>query len=215
MGESFYKLTLVTNRQDTPLTDYLYFISSCASAGITAVQLREKHQSRDFLLMFGRELKRMLDPLHIPLIVNDDLKLALELDASGVHLGQSDGDPAYARKILGPQKIIGVSIDTRENLLKANTLPIDYVGIGAIFATPNKKNVSTIWGIKGLQALSSITKHPIVGIGGINTNNAATIMTSGAHGIAVIGALHDANDPTSATQQLRYIIDHGGSEHAG
>jgi thiamine-phosphate pyrophosphorylase len=215
MGESFYKLTLVTNRQDTPLKDYLYFISRCASAGITAVQLREKHQSRDFLLMFGRELKRILDPLHIPLIVNDDLKLALELDASGVHLGQSDGDPAYARKILGPQKIIGVSIDTRENLLKANTLPIDYVGIGAIFATPSKKDVSTIWGIKGLQALSSIAKHPIVGIGGININNAATTMASGAHGIAVIGALHDADDPTHATKQLRYIIDHGGSEHAG
>ena len=214
MNNSLYKLTLVTHRQRTPLADYLHFISTCAAAGITAVQLREKNQPREFLLSFGRELKNILDPLHIPLIVNDDIELALELDASGVHLGQSDGDPVYARDILGPQKIIGVSIDTKENLLNANRLPIDYVGIGAIFATATKSNVATIWGIEGLQALSSIARHPIVAIGGVNVNNTANVLASGAHGIAVIGALHDATDPYQTTQQLRYILDHGDFKHA-
>lgn len=207
MNNPFYKLMLVTNRQNTPLNDYLLFIKRCANAGITAVQLREKQQPYDSLLMFGQALKRMLDPLHIPLIINDNLQLALELDASGVHLGQTDGDPELARIALGANKIIGVSIDSPENLIKANRLPLDYVGIGAIFPTANKPNINTLWGLQGLQTLAPNSKHPIIGIGGINENNAADVMLSGAHGIAVIGALHDAEDPGRASQNLCDIIN--------
>lgn len=211
---SFYKLMLVTNRQHIPMNDYLQFIKTCADAGITSVQLREKHQSRDMLLEFGDQLKRILEPLKIPLIINDDIELARKLDASGVHLGQTDGDANIARQILGPHKMIGVSIDSEENLMSANQLPIDYVGIGAIYKTTNKQNVSTLWGAEGLQRLAPLSKHPIIGIGGINHNNAAAVISSGADGIAVIGALHDAKDPHQVTQQLRCIIDNGGNNHA-
>jgi len=152
-------------------------------------------------------LKQILDPLGIPLIINDDIGLALELDASGVHLGQTDGDPVLARELLGTNKIIGVSIDTRENLIKANELPIDYVGIGAIFPTLNKKNVATIWGTEGLKTLAAISRHPMIGIGGVNESNAAEVLLAGASGIAVIGALHDAPDPAQMVRRLRYIID--------
>ena len=204
---------LITNRQNKPMVDYLKFIKSCATAGITSVQLREKGQSRDDLLMFGQQLKRILAPLNIPLIINDDLELALELDADGVHLGQTDGDPIWARKKLGPSKLIGVSIDSEENLIRANTLPIDYVGIGAIFLTTNKKNINTLWGTEGLQRLALGTHHPIVGIGGINENNAADVLSSGAQGIAIIGALHDAENPHQITKALRHIIDNRGQHH--
>jgi thiamine-phosphate pyrophosphorylase len=212
-NELFYKLMLVTNRQKTPIDDYLEFIKTCSKAGITSVQLREKNQTPEALLEFGKKLKHILDPLQIPLIVNDNIELALKLNASGVHLGQTDGDPELARALLGPNKIIGVSIDTEENLIRANQLPIDYVGIGAIFPTANKHNVATIWGTQGLSQLSSRSKHPIIGIGGINESNAAEILSSGACGIAVIGALHDAEDPTITTQNLRHIIQNRGKTH--
>lgn len=211
--EFFYKLMLVTNRQQTPMADYLQFIKTCANAGVTAVQLREKHQTPETLLVFGEKLKEILDPLQIPLIVNDDIELALKLNASGIHLGQTDGDPKLARALLGPNKIIGVSIDTEENLIAANPLPIDYVGIGAIFTTTNKHNVATIWGTHGLSQLSSRSRHPIIGIGGINESNAAEVLSSGACGIAVIGALHDAEDPKRTTHNLRHIIDNRGKHH--
>ena len=210
----FYPLMLVTNRQDTPLADYLRFIKICATSGITAVQLREKKQSYEHLILFGKELKLILDPLHIPLIINDDIDLALELDAGGVHLGQTDGDPKLARKKLGPNKIIGISIDSEENLIKANQLPIDYVGIGAIFPTTSNPNVSTCWGIPGLQRLAPLSKHPIIGIGGINKNNATGVILSGAHGIAVINALHNTDDPSQIARNLRYIVDNQGQPHA-
>ena len=190
-----------------PLTNYLQFINTCASSGITAVQLREKQQTREFLFIFGQKLKGILDPLNIPLIINDDLELALELDAGGVHLGQTDGCPKMARTLLGPDKIIGVSIDSEADLIRANNMPIDYVGIGAIYSTTNKQNVATIWGTDGLQQLSTKSRHPIIGIGGINEDNAADVLSSGACGIAVIGALHDAKDPRQITHQLRWLID--------
>ncbi len=163
--------------------------------------------------MLGQQLKRILSPLRIPLIVNDHLELAIALDADGLHLGQTDGDPALARRRLGPNKLMGVSIDSEENLMHANTLLIDYVGIGALFATASKPNVTTLWGLDGLQQLAPKAKHPIIGIGGINEDNAAQVLSSGAHGIAVIGALHDAQNPRDTTQQLRRIIDHGGKPH--
>lgn len=203
---SFYKLMLVTNRQQTPMDDYLRFIEICAHAGITSVQLREKHQTAESLFSFGQQLKTILDPLHIPLIVNDDMQLALELNASGVHLGQTDGDPNLARELLGPNKIIGISIDTEEHLINANGLPIDYVGIGAIYPTANKKNVTTVWGVEGLRQLIPHSKHRVIGIGGINENNAVDVLSSGAHGIAVIGALHDTDNPAQVIHTLRHLI---------
>lgn len=207
LNAPFYKLMLVTNRQQLPLADYLRFIHRCVTSGITAVQLREKQGSVAERLDFGQRLKAILSPLDIPLIINDDIELALKLDADGVHLGQSDGCPKHARALLGPNKIIGVSIDSIDNLIHANQLPLDYVGIGAIFPTNNKRNVTTLWGTKGLKTLSARSTHPVIGIGGINESNAAEVLLCGAEGIAVIGALHDATDPAQAVNQLRAIID--------
>lgn len=199
----FYRLMLVTQRASQPLQSYLNFIERCAQAGITAVQLREKSYSDAELVAFGKSLQAILKPYHIPLLINDNLRVALEIDADGVHLGQTDGDPLEARKILGPHKRMGLSIDSMANLQHANTLPLDYVGIGSIFMTHNKTNVTTHWGLAGLAALSTHSKHPIVAIGGIHENNVDGVYRSGAHGIAAIGAFHDSGDLKKTIQNMR------------
>lgn len=201
-----YSLTLITHKNDIPIDQYLRFIHHCAIAGITALQLREKQASYQECLELGRQLKPILADFHIPLIINDNVALAIELDADGVHLGQTDMCPIVARKQLGDDKIIGVSIDSKENLQTANNLPIDYVGIGAIFPTETKQNVTTIWGLDGLTAIASQSKHPIVAIGGINESNAQQVIQAGAQGIAVISAIHEAMDPNQTIKNIRHQI---------
>lgn len=202
----FYALTLITHKNDTPLDEYLRFIHHCAVAGITSLQLREKQASYQDCLTLGRQLKSILTAFHIPLIVNDNVALAIELDADGVHLGQTDTSPIVAREQLGPDKIIGLSIDSKENLQTANTLPIDYVGIGAIFPTKTKQNISTIWGLDGLAKISPLSKHPIVAIGGIDESNTQNVVHAGAHGVAVISAIHDSINPQQTIKNIRQQI---------
>ncbi len=214
--DNFYKLMLVTQKiTDLSIDKYLVFIKTCLDSGITSLQLREKNASYECLLEFGTQLKKILSPYGVPLIINDHLQLAIDLEAEGVHLGQTDGDPVKARDILGPEKIIGLSIDSHENLMTANQSPLHYVGIGAIFETMHKKNVSKIWGIKGLETLSLLSKHPIVAIGGINESNAHSVMLAGTNGIAVIGALHHSANPALTVKKLLQIIESRGKNHDG
>jgi thiamine-phosphate pyrophosphorylase len=209
MKNQFYKLCLVTNKGNNHEDQYLNFIKICAKSGISSVQLREKNTPYESLLKFGKMLKETLAPFNIPLIINDNLDLALELDADGVHLGQEDGNIAAARNILGPDKIIGISINSLDQLYAANLLPVNYVGCGAIFPTKNKIDVSTIWGIEGLKQLSTLSKHPVVAIGGIDESNASEVISAGANGIAAIGVFHDVLDPESTTKNLYNIINMG------
>jgi thiamine-phosphate pyrophosphorylase len=207
MNREFYKLMLVTRKLDTPLKDYLHFIEQCAQAGITAVQLREKSLTYNELLNLGRHLQTTLAPFNIPLIINDHVDVAIELDACGVHLGQADGNPFRARERLGSNKWIGISINTPAELERTNQLPIDYVGIGAIYPTKHKNNITTLWGVDGLKQISPFSKHPIVAIGGIDESNAKAVMQAGAHGIAVIGAIHDSQTPDKTIHTLRQLTD--------
>lgn len=203
----FLKLILVTQKNNSPLNSYLDFIVQCAEAGITAVQLREKNYTYPELFKFAKQLQEVLHPFAIPLIINDHVALAAKVDAFGVHLGQGDGDIITARQKLGPHKKIGYSINSLAQLQLAHQLPIDYVGIGAIFATANKKDVETIWGLEYLKQITAICKYPVVAIGGIDQNNAEAVIRTGVHGIAAIGAFHNAEHPALTTKQLRQLID--------
>lgn len=209
MNDSIWKLILVTNQLNASLEDYLDFVMTCVEAGVTSLQLREKNRPYSDVLNLGKSLKQRLDSLHIPLIINDNLDLCLELDAAGVHLGQSDGDIVTARAKLGPHKIIGLSVNTPAQVACANHLPVNYIGIGAIFPTQNKPDVETLWGLSGLKRAAAISAHPIVAIGGIEENNAHEVMHCGASGIAAIGAFHNAPHPRSATRNLRKIVERG------
>lgn len=200
-------LTLVTYKNDTPLDQYLDFIQLCAQSGITALQLREKNMSFDEQVSFANHLKTILTPLNIPLIVNDNVSLALEINADGVHLGQTDGCPLDARKRLGMGKIIGVSINSLKDLETSNQYPIDYVGVGAIFPTRSKSDVTTIWEIEGLKKIAAIAKHPIIAIGGIDEFNTADVIGAGAQGVAIIGAIHTSQYPAKTIEVINQAVN--------
>ena len=212
MKENFWQLTLVTNKGNTPTAPYLEFIEVCLKAGITCVQLREKSLLHEDLWDFGSSLKRLLDLYNVPLIVNDDIDLCIKLCAFGVHLGQSDTEVTKARSTLGPDKIIGLSVNTIEQIQNSLTLPIDYIGVGAIFPTHNKPDVGTIWGLSGLNQASLVSSHHIVAIGGIDESNAFSVINSGADGIAAIGAFHDSKDPFLTTKNLIKIIKEANND---
>ena len=207
MNNDFYKLILVTHRQNASLTDYLQFIEKCITSGVTSVQLREKNGDEAFKKQFALQLKKLLTLYHVPLIINDDLNLALEVDAEGVHLGQSDASPQIARKKLGFSKYIGLSIEAEQELEQANDLALNYVAASAVFPSEHKNNLKTIWGIEGVSQLCKKSKHPLVGIGGITQYNLPQLMTAGAQGAAIIGALHQAENPVDMALTLRRIID--------
>lgn len=206
MNDRFYQLMLLTQKGATSTKAYLEFIFECARAGITALQLREKGMTQAQRIELGLELKEVLAPYSIPLIVNDSVNLACEIDAEGVHLGQSDGCPRQARELLGPKKIIGVSVESIDQLKAANAAPINYVGISAVFPTTNKSDVTTTCGLVGLQKRVRLSIHPVVGIGGIHAKNAAEVMRAGAHGIAVIGSVHTAENPALEVRKLKEAV---------
>lgn len=207
MTTEFYKLMLVTHRQEQPLADYLQFIKTCIASGVTSVQLREKGATRAFLLDYACQLKTLLDQFHIPLIINDNVELALEIDAHGVHLGQSDGSPLVARRRLGANKWIGLSIETGQELVEANACEVNYVAASAVFPTNNKANICKVWSAAGLSALAKNSVHPVVAIGGVNQHNIQEVMTAGAKGVAVIAALHDAANPSEMAAHLRELVE--------
>ena len=201
---------LITHRLNTPLTQYLEFIKSCIANGVSSVQLREKGSTPEFKLDFAAQLKEILAPYNIPLIINDDVNCALAVDAEGVHLGQSDTAPEKARKLLGKNKFIGLSIESETELVQANQCDLDYVAASAVFPSEHKNNLKTIWGLEGLQHLAQKSKHPMIAIGGINSHNAAAVMQAGAQGLAVIGALHNAQNPGKMASYLRELTNNRG-----
>ena len=212
MKENFLQLMLVTNKGNTPTVPYLEFIEACLKGGVTCVQLREKSLLHEDLLYFGSALKRLMDVYNVPLIVNDDIDLCIKLRACGVHLGQADTEITKARSVLGSDKIIGLSVNTMVHIQNSLTLPIDYIGVGAIFPTNNKPNIETMWGLDGLNHAFLVSSRPIVAISGIDESNAFSVINSGANGIAAIGAFHQAKDPFLTTKNLINIIKEGNND---
>ena len=206
MKDNFYKLVLVTQKLERDINEYLSFLKLCIQSGITAVQLREKNLSQADALSFASHLKKLLPLLKIPLIINDNLKLALDINAEGLHLGQNDGDIIQARKTLGPNKILGLTVNSLEQLIKANQLPVDYIGIGSIFPTKNKSHVERTWGCQDLKKAVLKSAHKVIAIGGINLNNAHDVLDAGVHGIAAIDVFHNSSDPGLTTQTLLNLI---------
>ncbi|HOI45763.1 MAG TPA: thiamine phosphate synthase, partial [Candidatus Aminicenantes bacterium] len=127
--------------------------------------------------------------------------------ADGVHLGQSDMPVREARRLMGPDALIGVSVETLEQAQEAEKEDVDYLGVSAIFATPTKKDTAAEWGLGGLERLRPLSRRTLVAIGGLNDENAAAVIRAGADGIAVVSAVCAAGDPEKAARRLREIID--------
>jgi len=202
----FFRLMFVTNK---PLNQksklYAEFVKTAVQAGVTSLQLRVKDLQYNEAVLLGLELKKLAAEFKIPLIVNDKLDLALELDADGLHVGQSDGDIFEIRKKLGFKKILGLSVESVEQLHTANDLPIDYIGCGAIFPTNNKPDVKAIWGIHGLKKVCVHSKHKVIAIGGVNLDNAKHVLEAGASGIAAIELFHTHDDVALTVRKLREL----------
>lgn len=200
-------LCLLTHNPTKYPGSYQDFLIKAIQGGVTSVQLRDKSATKSDICQLALSLKKVLAPYKIPLILNDHLDIALEVDADGVHLGQNDISPLHARTLLGPDKIVGLSIETYDQLMVANHQScINYVAASATFASKNKTDCKTVWGLDGLKHLASQSKHPVVAIGGINEHNAQLVMKHGAKGIAVISAIHEARDPKHAAANLIQAI---------
>lgn len=202
------KLCLITPAQGH-IHDYAATIIQAIKGGVTMVQLREKGPNLSEIKEKALFLQNLVKPYSVPLIINDHVALAAEIEADGVHIGQGDVPVSEARKILGKQKIIGVSIESFDDLHRANNNPeISYVTASAVFPSTSKPDCKTIWGISHLHKLTAMSTHPMTAIGSINITNAHTVFDAGACGIAVIGAIHNAKDPYKAAQDLAASAHH-------
>ena len=202
----------MTNIRGAPLPEYAELIEKAAAGGVTMVQLREKNATRDEVKAKALFLQKTLAPFKVPLIINDFVDLAAEINADGVHIGQSDSDVQTARKLLGPDKIIGLSIGSVAELHSANNEDgLSYVSAGAVFHTFTKTDYKRLLGVNDLRTLVLESHHPIMAIGGINSTNALSVLNTGVCGIAVVAAIHDSPDPYEAAKELRGIMLERGS----
>ena len=206
MKKEELKLYLVTDRGLAGERSIEDIVKEAVEGGVTMVQLREKDiATRDFIALALR-LKDVLKPYGVPLIINDRVDVALASGAEGVHIGQSDMPYAIARKLLGPSKIIGLSVENFEQIEEANSLDVDYIGVSPVFATPTKTDTAEPFGLDGLRKAVRMSVHPTVAIGGMNERTAADVMACGTDGIAVVSAIVCAPDPKESSKNLLQII---------
>ncbi|HEV7706416.1 MAG TPA: thiamine phosphate synthase [Gemmatimonadaceae bacterium] len=176
---------------------------ACVRGGATMVQLRLKDADARTQVEVARALVAAL-PAHVPLIMNDRADLAIAAGAAGVHVGPEDLPSAAVRRIVGPDRIVGVSVGNDAEALQASDA--DYVGIGPVYATASKDDAGIAIGTVELERLITLCARPAVGIGGVDASNAAAVVAAGARGIAVIRALFSASDPEAAARSLRSAI---------
>lgn len=182
-------------------------VLAAARAGVCCVQLREKKINSRLFLKKALALKSILEPLGIPLIINDRVDIALAAKADGVHLGQSDMPFEHARRLMGKDAIIGLSVETWEDVKNAQDLDVDYLGVSPVFLTPTKTDTKDPWGLEGLEKIKEYSRHPLVAIGGIDVSNAEYVINAGADSIAVVSAICSVDDPFDATQQLNIVFE--------
>jgi len=202
-----WRLYLVTDRDLARGRPIVSVVEAAVRGGVTAVQLREKNCTTSDFVELGRELKALLAPLQVPLIVNDRVDIALAIGADGAHIGQRDMDYQRARGLLGPDAIIGLSIETIGQARAAAALDVDYLGVGPVFATATKIDAAPPLGVAALAQVRAIARQAIVAIGGIGLENARQAIHSGADGVAVVSAICAAGDPERTARGLRQAID--------
>jgi thiamine-phosphate pyrophosphorylase len=182
-------------------SSFLPFLEKALRAGVRAVQLRAKNAlDEDELLRIGREARRLTRQAGAAFIVNDRVDLAVQLDADGAHVGQDDLSPAEARRILGAGKLLGLSTHSREQVLRAQREPVDYIGFGPVFPTMTKENPSPVTGLPNLAWAVRNSRLPVVAIGGITLENVDDVLAAGARNVAVISAVSQAPDPVEAVR---------------
>ncbi|MDU7053380.1 MAG: thiamine phosphate synthase [Dialister sp.] len=198
-------LYLVTDRSGMGDCEFESKIRSAVEGGCTMVQLREKNVNSYLIYQRALSIKKITDEYHIPLIINDRLDIMLAVGADGVHLGQQDIPVKIVRRLIGKDKIIGVSAHYPEEAEKAEQDGADYLGVGAIFPTETKKDI-IITPVDVLREIKETVSVPVVAIGGINQNNINTLKGSHVDGVAVISAIMKSKDPKSSAVALKASV---------
>lgn len=174
--------------------------------GATMIQLREKNISEDEYVALAKEIKEVTDKYNIPLIINDQVDVALACDAAGVHVGQQDMAAALARVKIGQEKILGVSVQTVEQAILAEKAGADYLGVGSVFPTSTKKDAALV-SKETLKAICDSVNIPVVAIGGINEENITQLNGSDIAGISVVSAIFAQKDAQKAAEGLRIQVE--------
>ena len=195
------RLYAVTDSDCLVNTTLAAAVEQALCAGVTFLQLREKNMPYEDFLAEARELAIIAKQQNVPFVINDDVEIAIECDADGIHVGQSDIKGINIREIIGADKILGISVDTPEEAILAQENGADYLGVGAVFPTSTKTDASTI-SYEQLCKICSSVSIPVVAIGGICEDNIQKLAGSGIAGVAVISAIFAKEDIKSATKDL-------------
>ena len=206
MNREVLKLYLVTNRYQDSLENFLEKVETACRSGVTIVQLREKNLTTNQYYHLAKQVKEITDAYQVPLIIDDRLDVCLAIDAAGLHIGDDELPVSVARKVLGPEKILGVTAKTVKRALEAETSGADYLGTGAIFPTRTKEN-APITLISTLKTICQTVAIPVVAIGGLTSENIDQIAETGIAGVAVVRDLMQAEDIEAKTQAFLTKLD--------
>lgn len=206
MNREALRLYLVTNRYQDSLKSFLEKIETACRSGVTIVQLREKNLTTNQYYQLAKEVKEITDAYQVPLIIDDRLDVCLAVDAAGLHIGDDELPVSVARKVLGPEKILGVTAKTVKRALEAEEGGANYLGTGAIFPTTTKEN-APITLISTLKTICQRVAIPVVAIGGLTSENIDQLIGTGIAGVAVVRDLMQAEDIEAKTQAFLTKLD--------
>ena len=206
MNREALRLYLVTNRYQDSLESFLEKIETACRSGVTIVQLREKNLTTNQYYQLAKQVKEITDAYQVPLIIDDRLDVCLAVDAAGLHIGDDELPVSVARKVLGPEKILGVTAKTVKRALEAEEGGANYLGTGAIFPTTTKEN-APITLISTLKTICQRVAIPVVAIGGLTSENIDQLAATGIAGVAVVRDLMQAEDIEAKAQSFLTKLD--------
>lgn len=203
MNTANYNLYLVTDEIERCRYGLVETLRRAVEGGVTIVQYRSEKLSHEEQRREVLPLQAYLRSVNIPLIINDNVQLAVEIDADGIHIGQDDMPVPQARALIGADKILGLTVTTKEQMAAVDTTLVDYLGCGPVFPTITKDDAPPPMGVEGWAELARMSPLPVVAIGGLNKERTAAIRATGlAAGVAVVSYICAAENPTKAAQEL-------------
>ena len=206
MNREALRLYLVTNRYQDSVESFLEKVETACRSGVTIVQLREKNLTTNQYYQLAKQVKEITDAYQVPLIIDDRLDVCLAVDVAGLHIGDDELPVSVARKVLGPEKILGVTAKTVKRALEAEEGGANYLGTGAIFPTTTKEN-APITLISTLKTICQTVAIPVVAIGGLTSENIDQLIGTGIAGVAVVRDLMQAEDVEAKTQAFLTKLD--------
>ena len=206
MNREALRLYLVTNRYQDSVESFLEKVETACRSGVTIVQLREKNLTTNQYYQLAKQVKEITDAYQVPLIIDDRLDVCLAVDAAGLHIGDDELPVSVARKVLGPEKILGVTAKTVKRALEAEEGGANYLGTGAIFPTTTKEN-APITLISTLKTICQTVAIPVVAIGSLTSENIEQLIGTGIAGVAVVRDLMQAEDIEAKTQAFLTKLD--------